>query len=141
MNTSSTTTTTTESVADKQAAFRDSLVEPEYAAIRQQLGLRPHLYATDGADIHPDRRPCPSWCWVGNSGGKYGHEVEWDHPVGALHSFDGIAHIVASLYEGAVARGSEPRWVEAASVELDLEQRGQEAPIIRASGSGRRTTS
>lgn len=117
--------------ASRQAAFSDSLGEPEYAAVRQQLGLRPCAYADDGAGRHPDRRPCPSWCWVGQSGGEYDHEVDYAHPMEAHHRHDGIPHVVASLYRGQLVSGGE-RYVAAATIEPHLEQVGQGSPIIRA---------
>lgn len=121
------------SVAAKQAAFSDSRMEPEDAAVRQQLGLRPSVYASDGIDTHPDRRPCPSWCWVGQSGGEYDHEVDCSHPMTAAHRHDGIPHVVASLYQGDnnSSKYEEDRFIQAATIEPHLEQLGQGAPIIR----------
>ena len=40
------------------------------------MGLRPTHINEDGP--HPDRRPCPAWCWVGRTGGEYDHLVPLD---------------------------------------------------------------
>ena len=120
-----------ESIAAKQAAFSDSLCEPEYAAVRRLLGLRPDSYNDEGVDNHPDRRPCPPWCWVGQSHGEYGHSIDRAHPMDAEQHHDGIPHVVASLYQGHLVSGGEHRYIQAATIEPHLEQLGQAAPVIR----------
>lgn len=130
---SETPTTNIKTIAARQAAFSDSLCEPEYAAVRQLLGLRPDAYADDGIDRHPDRRPCPSWCWVGQSGGVYDHEVYAEHPMEAEHHHGPIPSVVASLYQGSIVRDGDVNYVQAATIEPHLEQVGQGAPVIRVS--------
>lgn len=120
-----------ETIAAKQAAFSDATDEPEYAAVRQELGLRPHAYLESGPDNHPDRRPCPSWCWVGQSRGEYDHEISVRHPMTARHDHDRTPHVVASLYQGeSSCDNNGDRYVTAATIEPVLSQVGQGAPQI-----------
>lgn len=104
--------------------------EREATAIRKQLGLRPVHYP-ERPGGHPDQRPCPSWCWVGQSHGEYEHEIDPRDPMRALHDVGSDAHVVASLYAGRPARGDGDRWAETATIEAGMEQRGQGEPVIR----------
>jgi hypothetical protein len=104
----------------------DTHFEESDVAITRHLGLRPTLYSDPGP--HTDQRPCPSWCWVGQSNGEYHHEID-PHRVGvAVHSMEGVAHVAAHSYYGWTYRDGV---VHAASIETNLEQVGQEGPRLR----------
>lgn len=118
------------SIAEKQAAFCDSRMEPEQAKLRQLLGLRPSYFSDEESDNHPDRRPCPTWCWVGQDD-EYDHDVDWRHPLTATHTMGGTPHVVAELYSGSYTRAGGETVYESATIEPHLEQEGQEAPTIR----------
>lgn len=104
----------------------DELEEPEDRALRTDLGLRPSYYPDRSS--HPDTRPCPSWCWVGQSDGEYDHEIDVHHPMTAEHSMSGAPRIVASQYAGEAVR--REGWTQTATIELHLRQRGQGEPLI-----------
>jgi hypothetical protein len=118
----------------------DTYEETADHALRGQLGLRPIAYRNDEhKGAHPDQRPCPSWCWIGQSN-EYDHEILQAHPLAALHTTDGTVSMAASQYRGR--RGSRPMdWIEMATLEARLEQLGQGEPVIRlalrAVGAGR----
>jgi hypothetical protein len=99
--------------------------------IRRRMAFRPIHFNEDGP--HPDRRPCPTWCWVGQqSDDKYDHDVSARHPTSALHSMDGTPAVLATLYQGESPLGADgDRFVRAATIEPHLEQLGQAAPVIR----------
>lgn len=108
--------------------------EPEETARRLALGLRPTFYLTDvgrGAQDHPDKGPCPSWCWAAEDG--YTHEVEPDRPMTIRHRSDSYG-TVASLYRGdldPVPDGEVGEMVTmTATVETHLERDGQSAPVV-----------
>jgi hypothetical protein len=123
--------TPTESIAAKQAAFADAQCEPETAKTRQHLGLRPHVFNQYGPDGHPDRQPCPSWCWVGQSDDdREDHEVDPARPMSATHHMEGHPQVVAELYRGD-SYGPSTRVTQAATIEPVFEQMGQEDPTIR----------
>lgn len=126
-----TSSPTQETVAAKQAEFSDSRVEPEDATIRRLLGLRPNHFSDEGPDNHPDRRPCPSWCWIEDS--EYDHEVDWRHPLTATHTMSGSPHVVAELYNGSFTHVAGETVYNTATIEPFLEQEGQEEPTIRVS--------
>ena len=123
-------TAATISTSPEQEA--DEIEEPEDAALRRELGLRPSVYS-DQSDsrklLHADQRPCPSWCWVGCHE-AYGHEVDWRHPLEAGHEMEAAPHVVASLYPGAPAFGAEDRFVRTATLEPRLHQVGQGSPTV-----------
>jgi hypothetical protein len=96
--------------------------------VRDSLGLRPISYAMSTG--HPDRRPCPSWCWVGRAGGEFEHEIMARHPMKALHEIESAIRTVASLYPGEPAVGVGDRTVGTATVESDLTQLGSADPVI-----------
>lgn len=102
--------------------------EPADATLRAQLGLRPIVYRMD--DCTADPRPCPSWCWVGQSNGDYEHEVNASHPTSATHTLESVPSVLASQYEGDIVRGEDPRLVTPATLEARLEQVGQADPLI-----------
>lgn len=113
-----------------RARFNDDYIEDSDAQIRRQLDLRPANYAADrgGPGTHPDQRPCPSWCWVGQSD-EYDHEMDYTHPLEAEHNMGAIPHVVASLYPGDPGHAGD-RVVSAATIEPRLEQVGQGDPRI-----------
>ena len=93
--------------------------EPEDACLRRELGLRPTHYLEHSAsqkDPHPDTRPCPSWCWIGQEGDDFVHEVNWEHPLSAMHTMGATPSVVASLYPGSFGSGS-PRCIHSATLE------------------------
>ena len=102
------------------------------AALRKELGLRPIVYhANGGKGTHPDRRPCPPWCWVGKEeGDRYEHEVDPRDPMEAMHADGATARLVASLYPAPREKVNGER-VGTATIEAHLEQRGQGSPVIR----------
>lgn len=105
--------------------------EPQNAALRTQLGLRPAHYIYDEHEDHPDKRPCPPWCYINDV--EYAHEVEAGRPLTAMHAYDVCPGVVASQYPGRFhkERGGDPAHVETATVECHLQQRGQDDPLIR----------
>ena len=124
------TTTATITTSPEQEA--DEIEELEAAALRRELGLRPKVYSDKSAEqkgLHPDQRPCPSWCWVGHHE-TYGHEMDWRHPLEAGHEMEGTPSVVASLYPGAPAIGAEDRFVRTATLEPRLHQLGQGPPTV-----------
>jgi hypothetical protein len=102
--------------------------EPADATLRAHLGLRPIVY--NEHDCTADPRPCPSWCWIGQSNGEYEHEIEPSHPMSATHTLEASPSIVASQYVGDSVRGEDPRLVTPATIEPRLEQVGQGEPIV-----------
>lgn len=106
--------------------YLEEHLEKSDVAITRHLGLRPTVLHDDGP--HPDQRPCPSWCWVGQSEGKYQHEIEPRRPGVAVHSMEGVAHVRASSYYGYKYPGENA--VHAASVETHLEQVGAISPLV-----------
>lgn len=120
---STTTAASTERPTDEREETAD-------AELRHQLKLRPIYYPANGDGQHADRRPCPSWCWVGLSVGEYDHEVDADTPMVAAHHMDTYPNVVASLYPGDFGFG-EDRIVQVATLEPRLEQTGQADPTIR----------
>jgi len=110
----------------------DEIEEPEDAALRRELGLRPSVYSDHSSSrkgLHPDQRPCPSWCWVGQHE-VYGHEMDYMHPLEAGHEMGSKPEVVASLYQGAPPIGGDDRYIQTATIEPRLEQVGQAAPVI-----------
>lgn len=110
----------------------DEIEEPEDAALRRKPGLRPSVYSdhSDGQKgLHPDQRPCPLWCWVGQHE-VFGHEMDPSHPLEAGHEMESIPNVVASLYPGAPAIGAEDRFVRTATLEPRLHQLGQDPPTV-----------
>lgn len=109
----------------------DQYEEDEDYTIREHLGLRPDDYSnanyTKGS--HPDRRPCPPWCWVGRHP-EYDHEILPDRPMTAHHTMDGVPSIVASRYPGKMCGTPDDRQVHTATIEPRLDQFGQEDPRI-----------
>jgi hypothetical protein len=105
----------------------NGLEELSTQAVRAHLGLRQEYYLDELQ--HPDQRPCPSWCWVGRTRGEYGHELAWSHPMAARHALGGAVPVVASLYPGEHLRDG----AHAASIEVDMHQLGQRAPVIALS--------
>jgi len=125
-----TTTTSPESVT--RPGISDHY-EPEDETFTRTLGLRPTAYSDDDLkSSHPDQRPCPPWCWVGQQE-EYGHEVLCGNPTNATHSMAGAPHVLASLYEGdryqADAHG-HGRVVMTATIEVHLDQIGQGDPTL-----------
>lgn len=107
----------------------DQLIEPEEAALRRRLGLRPvHYFNRKGPGTHPDQRPCPPWCWIGQEDGAE-HEVEPRQPTRATHSMGVDVEVMASAYQGTMSFGGN--YVSTAAVSLHLQQIGQGAPTIR----------
>ena len=105
--------------------------EPENACLRRELGLRPIYYSNnDTKAAHPDQRPCPSWCWVGQHP-LYGHEIDHDTPMVANHIMDTNPSVAASLYEADWSRGEGERYIHVATIEPRLEQAGQGDPVIK----------
>lgn len=97
---------------------------------RVQLGLRPVSYSADmEMGSHPDQRGCPSWCWTGQHE-NFGHEINADSPMVALHTSDEIS-LVASKYIGEHVAHYET--VTPATWKVDLRQAGQGRPSIRVS--------
>jgi hypothetical protein len=84
----------------------DEHLEKSDVAITRHLGLRPTHYSERGP--HPDERPCPSWCWIGQSNGEYEHEIDVTQPFVAFHSMEGTANIAAHSYPGYRAAETEP---------------------------------
>lgn len=108
--------------------------EPENAALRQQLGLRPiHYWDQQTKGSHPDQHPCPPWCWIDNNP-DYEHDIELDHPTTATHSISAQPAIVASQYGGDYydqdRAGSSARCVLPATIEASMEQQGAGSPRI-----------
>lgn len=105
--------------------------DPGNYAVRRHLGLRPLQYREEDGTADP--RPCPSWCWVGQSEGGYQHEVDPRRPLEAHHSIEGWVSSMASLYEGQTVQeyADTPRHVATATYECHLEQVGQGDPRIR----------
>jgi len=125
------TTTIENQCTEAPAVPTDDHLEPAEAAIRRDLGLRPHLYPGDGRKgSHPDQRPCPAWCWIGQHP-DYDHEVHVLDTGAALHTMEGDPHVMASLYQGESSAGEGGRVVRTATIEPALEQLGQADPIIR----------
>ena len=91
--------------------------------------MRPIAYAEDGVG-HPDRRPCPSWCWVAQHGGEYTHEVDSRHPMGILHTRSDTPSVGLSLYPACPAHGERDRVVRLATLEPHLQQLGDGEPEI-----------
>ncbi len=97
------------------------------AALRDQLGLRPIAFNdSQSKGSHPDQRPCPSWCWVGQSD-EYDHEIETVRPFVARHVTESMPAVAASLYSGF----SDRNLVGTATIETSLQQIGQDASSIR----------
>lgn len=109
----------------------DDYEDPNEAALRIQLGLRPAHYSVTAdftKEAHPDQRPCPPWCFVNDS--EYGHEIDRAHPTEASHSYDVRASVVASQYPGGFVNFGKDELVVPSTVEARLEQIGQQAPTI-----------
>ena len=104
--------------------------EPADADLRAQLGLRPIYYSSSGVKgSHPDQRPCPSWCWIGQSD-EYEHEVIGQHPMSAIHTLEGTPSIVASQY-WAPRHKLSGDGVGPATIEFHLDQVGQGDPVVK----------
>jgi hypothetical protein len=114
------------------AKFSDDYIEAADARVRQELGLRPPPFSNSTGEpgTHPDQRPCPSWCWVGQEHDQYEHEVDARRPMSASHELEGHPHVVASLYQGDFGFGAD-QTVSAATIEPTLTQVDQEPPRIR----------
>lgn len=105
--------------------------EPEEFTLRQYLGLRPITLVDDGMEgTHPDRRPCPPWCDLGNS--EHGHSVEPSSPYAAEHS-SVIVSLAASHYEGSAEHSAGQRFIAPATIECWLRQSGQGDTTIKVS--------
>lgn len=113
-----------------RARFNDDYIEDSDALVRQQLDLRPAHYLQDTCTpgTHPDRRPCPSWCYIGQST-EYDHEVDYTRPLTATHIMNATPHVVASQYQGDPDRGQK-MVVSTAAIEPRLEQIGQDDPLV-----------
>ena len=126
-------TTATTSTSPDPDQWSGEHEEAEDVALRRELGLRPNHYSDDSATqkgLHPDQRPCPSWCWVGQDE-TYGHEVDCMHPLEAGHRMEPTPYVVASLYPGQPPIGTpDCRFVQTATIEPRLEQDGQAPPVI-----------
>jgi hypothetical protein len=120
------TDTTTKPEEDAYSPEEDTNVD---ASLRRKLGLRPLYYHEVGK--HADQRPCPPWCWVGQTHGEYDHEVDPHHPLTARHELKATPASAASLYQGVFELEDNVRHVRTASVEPRLQQIGQEQPTIR----------
>jgi hypothetical protein len=105
----------------------DKHYEPCDVAITRHLGLRSPVFDKDGP--HPDERPCPSWCWVGQSNGEYHHTIDLTRIAHADHSMEGVAHVAVTGYPGHGYRSEDAAY--AATVEVNLEQLGQGSPVLR----------
>lgn len=81
--------------------------------------------------IHPDTRPCPSWCYVGieDDREKYDHEIVDNRPDTAKHLLDKILTTRASLYPADT--DSTTQVVRTAEFVSHLEQLGSERPQVR----------
>lgn len=114
---------------DQLARDPDGYLECIGYARSQHLGLRPSRFsahADSNKELHPDQRPCPSWCWVGLHP-DYGHTIEPTNPFVATHSIDGSIAMVASYYRGVRDRGGE---VRSATLEAGLTRVGEGRPLI-----------
>lgn len=122
------------------SALCEGFVEDEEAERTRALGLRPTHYSTH-ADGHkgsyPDQRGCPAWCWVA-AHPEYDHEVTRNDPMNARHAAERVS-TVASQYQGeyhSVGKYGDPdhlTYVSTATVETELQQRGQDQPVIKIS--------
>lgn len=91
------------------------------------LGLRSLMYPNSQLKgAHPDQQPCPSWCWNGQEGEIFDHEIDRDHPMVAVHHYDGGLEVAASHYPGK----SDGEVVEPAVILCRLTQVGQGAPQV-----------
>lgn len=108
----------------------DEFEEPERARLRESLGLREVIFSRSADKVgHPDKRPCPAWCCIGNSG--YEHEVDYNYPRNAMHLLDELPPIGLGQYPGWVEQTGEHEYVShLPTLELYMEQRGQAMPII-----------
>jgi len=93
--------TTTELPTDLEIDEDDGYEEPENAVLRREPGLQAIHYPDSGS--HPDQRPCPSWCWIGQHE-EYEHEVNSRHPLDAEQRLDARPSIVASLYRANLSQ-------------------------------------
>lgn len=100
-------------------------VEPLDYALRQHLGLTPFVHYDNNDHAHPDTRPCPAWCWVGNADG-YEHEINRWAPLTATHALGGFIHIGARHY---IADKDGDR-IRLATIEPWIEQEGAADPVI-----------
>lgn len=99
--------------------------DADYAR-RQQLGLRPIYYPQPDLvrdHRHPDSRPCPAWCEMGQRG--YEHEVTDVTPFNARHAAPNIT-IAASRYKGYRIDGG----VAAAEWIMAMRAAGTSTPLI-----------
>jgi hypothetical protein len=119
-----TTTTTDRPAEDAYSPEEETNLD---AQVRRQLGLRPLYYDENGK--HPDQRPCPPWCWIGQTHGEYEQHVDVRHLMSAQHELNSTPAVAATLYQGEYAL-ADVRHARMASIEPDLEQVGQEDPII-----------
>jgi hypothetical protein len=111
----------------------DDIFEPDDVALRQRLGVRPIYYWAE-ASTHPDREPCPPWCWAQQGDDDWMHEIDEEHPMVATHKLEPVPTTVATLYRGerrARESQDDPSYVETASIESYLEQVGQHEPIVK----------
>ncbi len=103
--------------------------EQDQQQVRDKLGLRPIAYDMSAEPgTHPDQRPCPSWCWVGQSD-EYDHEIDPRSPFVAMHSYDVRLGIASSRYRGH----RSGQLATPATIEAHLEQPGQSRPSIEVS--------
>jgi hypothetical protein len=102
--------------------------EPEQFTTRQYLGLRPVAFpADDQKHTHPDQRPCPPWCDIGNS--EWGHEIDPRAVFSAEHNSERVT-FPATMYGGSYDQGPSRRLVIPATIECSLSQNGQTLPKI-----------
>lgn len=102
-----------------QTSVENDWEDPKETALRAQLGVRPRFYSRSAEKgTHPDTRPCPSWCWVGQDD-KYDHEVNPSHPLVATHTPAFHSSVVATLYAGEVV---DDDVMQMATIEPQLEQ-------------------
>lgn len=81
-------------------------------------------------DDHPDKRPCPSWCWVVvNNPDGYAHEIHEHRITTATHALEEAIDTRASLYPADTDH--ETRKITTATVESDLRQDGADQPVVR----------
>lgn len=102
--------------------------EPEELALRRALGIRPVYFPDEHP--HADQRSCPSWCLYGEDGNR--HEVDPKHPFEAFHGLGFGPTVAATRYRGGVhsAEHYGQRFVEAAHLDLNAGQRGQDEPVV-----------
>ncbi|WP_148576076.1 hypothetical protein [Nocardioides caldifontis] len=111
----------------------EDILEPDDVALQQRLSVRPTYYWAE-ASTHPDKDPCPTWCWT-RHGDDWAHEVDEAAPMAATHRLEPVPTTVASLYRGVRNQrepsDETPSYVETATVRSYLEQVGQSEPIVK----------